>query len=97
MNNLIEKVEALREKEDETIQGRYSQSKNDMLDVVLEILKAELEPKDQPDSEGWWWNGKEFVDVIFIDTPECDFYAYWDVNQNVICETGKWVKAIVPD
>lgn len=104
MKKLIEKIEALKNPPNNTntdtgyLTRLDNSIRNQAIDDGIKSIKSEYEEKDQPDSEGWWWNGKEFVDVIFIDTPEGGFYAHWNYEacQNIACEKGKWVKAIVP-
>ena len=77
-------IEALREKEDETIQWRYSQFKNEMLDDVLAIIDSHIEPKDEPTEPGLWQCTKNGANHI-IDVAE-------DLAYPKYCKGGQWTK-----
>ena len=76
---------------------------NQAIDDVLDILKAEFEPKDMPDSEGWWLrktNNKCDV-MVFIekDNSEPDYpaFVFWEAGAHHYPEhyiDSKWIKVM---
>lgn len=74
---------------------------NKAIDDIIEVIKASEPPElDAPDSEGWWWNTREFAGRIMIACVEVEeANAEGEFDYPVRYDRGKdikWQKAIVP-
>ena len=89
---LIEKIESLYDK-------RYQgcESVNEVINDVLDIIKAEFVEKELPDSDGWWWIMNEYP--VCVKIYEHDGVLCFQ-NSNRILRVKdfpecKWVKAML--
>lgn len=97
--SLISKIEALKRKEGSI----GSDDWNEVIYNILAIIKAENEPKDKPDCEGWWWFERENSGIIpcyLSDDGIIQDFIHpltFSLEKYLKSYKGKWIKAIVPE
>lgn len=102
MENIINKIEALQPEHDlvESYENEptYDQGWDRAIRAVIDLLDSEMEWKDRPDEQGWWWilGWKTSIHPVYVNRTLDIFRDCSGDHYDISNYKGKWQKILEP-